>query len=99
MKLSEATAIYLRDQPIVDAVSKDLDEAKKTLKAHFAAKGIVTYRKITYSATSYDRLDAALARAALGPTKTAACTVPVLRQTLTLPAHLRRGAVQLQAAG
>lgn len=99
MKVTEAVEIYLRDQPVVDAVSKQLDEAKKTLKAHFRAKGTVAYKGVQYSATPYTRLDSALARTALGPKKTAECTVDALRETLTLPAHLRRGAVVLEQAG
>lgn len=99
MKLTEAAEIYLRDQPIVDVVSKQLDEAKKTLKAHFRDKGTVAYKGITYSAAISTRLDSALARTALGPKKTAECTVESLRETLTLPAHLRRGAVVLAPTG
>lgn len=99
MKVTEALAIYLRDQPVVDAVSKELDEAKKTLKAHCKAKGLSTYRGVGYSSTSFDALDIALARTALGPKKTRECTVSRTRETLTLPAHLRRGAVVLEPTG
>ena len=99
MKVTEAAEIYLRDQPVVDAVSKQLEEAKKVLKAHFRAKGTTTYKGIAYSATTTSRLDSGLARAALGPKKTAECTVDALRESLTLPAHLRRGAVLLEPTG
>lgn len=99
MKVTEAATIYLRDQPIVDAISKQLDEAKKVLKAHFRAKGVFTYKGIGYSVTTTQRLDSALARTALGPKKTAECTVDALRESLTLPAHLRRGAVVLEPTG
>jgi hypothetical protein len=99
VKLAQAVEIYLRDQPIVDAVSKQLDEAKKVIKAHCHAKGLPTYRGIGYSRTITQRLDAKLARAALGPKKTAECTVDSARESLTLPAHLRRGAIDLAATG
>ncbi|MCU1590043.1 MAG: hypothetical protein JWP11_1299 [Frankiales bacterium] len=96
MKLSEALEIFLRDQPVVDAVSKQLEEAKKTLKAHCASKRLTTYRGCTYSETPYAKFDVALARTALGPKKTAACTVDAVRASLALPPHLRRGAVVLE---
>ena len=99
MKLAEAVEIYLRYQPVVDAVSKPLEEAKKTLKAHFRSKGTFTYKGITYASTLTSRLDSALARQALGPKKTAECTVDSVRETLTLPPALRRGAVLLDKTG
>jgi hypothetical protein len=95
VNLAQAAVIYLRDQPTMDAIGKDLDEAKKTIKAHFKAKQPSVYKGITYSCSPFSALDVGLARIALGPSKTAECTVSRLRETLTLPAHLRRGAVLL----
>ena len=98
MKLADAVTIYLRDQPIVDALSKDLNEAKKTIKTHCRTKGLTTYRKIGYGQSVTTRLDLALARTALGPKRTKECSVESMRETLTLPEHLRPGAVDLEAS-
>ena len=92
MKHTEAAEIYLREQPFfdgLDARAKELDQAKKTLKAYMTEKKKTTYRGITLTETTSRRLDSALARAALGPKKVEQCTVETVRQQLQLPPALR----------
>lgn len=94
MNITEAAQIFMRDQPIVDAIMPELTEAKKILKARFRRRS-TAYHGITYSAVPFTYLDVALARDALGARKTAKCTMTSEREFLTLPPHLRRGAIDL----
>ncbi|GAC1527456.1 MAG: hypothetical protein NVS3B1_17790 [Marmoricola sp.] len=95
MAVAKAAEFYLTHQPIVDMVSKELEESKRILKRHFQNRQRPTYKGITYSESTFEALDVGLARLALGPSKTAECTVTRRRECLTLPAHLRRGAILL----
>jgi hypothetical protein len=95
--LNDASMTFLRDQPIVDAMSRELEEAKQILKRHFREKHPRVYKGITYQAVPYSYLSVELAKAALGAKKVAKCTVDSQREYLSLPAHLRRGAIDLSA--
>lgn len=81
-----AATVWVLTDRVIKGVEKHHADAAKVLKEHFRKTGKTTYQGITYSETASTRLDTALARAALGPKKTAECTVESMRATLTRPA-------------
>jgi hypothetical protein len=58
------------------------DEAADVLKAHFRAKKVSVFRGVAYAVTHGRRLDAAKARALLGP-KASEAEVPTTTETLS----------------
>lgn len=94
MTPSEAAAVYLDLQPVADAISSQLEAAKKVLRQHMP--GRTSYKGITTSSGGSRRLDNALVAEALGAKKLEACKRFVSSTSLVLPAHLRKGAVVLE---
>ncbi len=95
MTPSEAAAVFLELQPVADAISSQLEAAKKVLKTHLEGR-TTAYKGITTSAGGSVRLNNQLVKDALGPKKLEACKTFVPSTSLVLPAHLRKGAVLLE---
>jgi hypothetical protein len=95
MTPSEAAATFLSLQPVADAISSELEAAKKVLKTHLTGRK-TAYKGITTSSGGSHRLSNDLVKAALGPKKVQECTQFVPSTSLVLPSHLRKGAVVLE---
>jgi hypothetical protein len=95
MTPSEAAAAFLSLQPVADAISSELEAAKKVLKAHLAGRK-TAYKGITTSSGGSKRLDNELVKQVLGPKKLEECKRFVPSTSLVLPSHLRKGAVVLE---
>jgi hypothetical protein len=95
MTPSEAAATFLELQPVADAISSRLDAAKKVLKQHLTGR-TTAYKGITASSGGSTRLSNDLVKEALGPKKLEACKVFTPSTSLVLPAHLRKGAVEIR---
>jgi hypothetical protein len=92
---AQAASVYLEYQPIVDAISSELEAAKKVLKAHLADKAR-PYKGIALKVGESRRFDQALAKELLGPRKVDQCMVATSTTSLVLPPHLSKGAVVLR---
>ena len=82
MTPTEAAAIWKQHKPAAKEHQAQVDKAEKVLKEHFRKSGRTTYRGIAYLASTYDALDAGLARELLGR-KADQATVTRTRETLT----------------
>lgn len=95
MTPTEAAAAFLSLQPVADAISSELEAAKKVLKEHLAGR-TTAFKGITTSNGGSKRFDNTLVAQALGPKKVEECKRFVPSTSLILPPHLRKGTVLLQ---